>query len=463
MQVIVLSSATNRASHRHAVIIAMAALLLPTLFCLPPSQAAAPPKSTVKNPTDKNGPPKPTPELHIPLDPLGYKPQLLGHLFTGDSVRSLDFVDPNHLLLTYSLHDLIHRQPECSASFDEQTIQAVLIELPSGRVVARRNWSMCDTARYIWPLGHGRFLLRQGSQLSVVAPLENLSTDDPLAPRNILHFGGAMMAINLSPDSRYLVVQYKIPAPAPSLEKLPGISTDGLGLTDIESHHVSVNIFVLNPDAPRADGIYAQRFGDLKSVNVLWIPMIENGFLESTDAGNGKRWAMDLVGFTNGKSSLVGIDSTCQPIANFLSNREYATIVCPPGSDQKALAVYSLDIGLLWMEHFEQPFAQDNIVIAPDAGRFAMSVVSTLYKTSHFEPVNGDNSSGQWVRVYDTLTGAIRLTVEARPIQMDGRNYTLAPDGSRLAVLGSDAIDVYALPPLAVEKIIPVTTNAVAR
>jgi len=470
MFVIVLSAVRLQLT-RHARALSAITGVLFLALSVSPLLAAPMKKDPNKNQPPSPAPPRPVPQFRIPLAPLGYKPQLPAHLLSGESVRTIDFVDNNHLLLTYSLHGLIHRQPECSVDDNQQMVQAVLLELPTGRIMARQNWRMCDHARYLWPLGHGRFLLRQSSRIGVVAPLEGLPAANSttaataiaetwLTPHPILHFDGPMMAINLSPDGHLLIVQYQVPTTVPSLEKLPGITKDGLGLTQIESRTISVNLYTLNPDAEHVSQIYAQRFGDLRTGSVLWIPLIPSGYLESVDDGTGKRWQISLVGLNKYRTNLAPIDSTCKPTMAFLSDRTYEAIICPPNLQQKALAIYSLDVGLLWMQRFEQPFTGETQSLAPDAGRFALSVLSTLYKTSHFEAVNGDNTTGQWIRVYDTLSGAIVTTVEAVPIQQDGHNYALSPDGLRLALLGSDEINVFALAPITAPAVLPITVTA---
>jgi hypothetical protein len=136
-------------------------------------------------------------------------------------------------------------------------------------------------------------------------------------------------------------------------------------------------------------------------------------------------------------------------------------MVCLPGNDHRALAVYSLDVGLLWMQRFDQPFQHESTSLAAESGRFAFSVIGTVYKTAHFEALSPDNAAGQWIRVFDTLNGHTLLTVEAKVIQADGRNYAMAPDGRRLAVIGTDAIEVYALP--AQEPVPPVAQGDATR
>ena len=54
---------------------------------------------------------------------------------------------------------------------DDRTIGACLVELPSGKVLARTEWRDHDRLQYLWNLGHGRFLLRVRDRLTMIAPM----------------------------------------------------------------------------------------------------------------------------------------------------------------------------------------------------------------------------------------------------------------------------------------------------
>ena len=52
-------------------------------------------------------------------------------------------------------------------------MHAVVLEMPSGKVVKETDWYLHDTRRYVWPMGSGRVLLRRLNQLyEVTADLE---------------------------------------------------------------------------------------------------------------------------------------------------------------------------------------------------------------------------------------------------------------------------------------------------
>ncbi|HEY8997030.1 MAG TPA: hypothetical protein VIM60_03990, partial [Edaphobacter sp.] len=50
--------------------------------------------------------------------------------------------------------------------------------------------------------------------------------------------------------------------------------------------------------------------------------------------------------------------------------------------------------------------------------------------------------------VYQTDTGSQLLRVNATPVARAGQNYTLSPSGTSLAVIRTDAIEIYTLPEL---------------
>ena len=104
--------------------------------------------------------------LRIPLEPMGYQPALPEFLLAGDSALTVDFVDNDHLLITFSLRRLMKREADSLPNDDDRTIGAFLVELPSGKVLARTEWRVHDRLQYLWNLGHGRFLLRVRDRLT---------------------------------------------------------------------------------------------------------------------------------------------------------------------------------------------------------------------------------------------------------------------------------------------------------
>jgi len=86
--------------------------------------------------------------------------------------------------------------------------------------------------------------------------------------------------------------------------------------------------------------------------------------------------------------------------------------------------------------------------LAPSAGRFAMSRVSTMNYDAALATLSQDTSATQDVRVYQTQTGDLLLKIDCSPVYRSVENFDLAPDGMRLAVVRKAAVEIYRLPEL---------------
>src|SRR5665213_1459654 len=122
--------------------------------------------------------PRLQPAVRLQLADLGVPgvPQFLQG--QGASLLTVHFVDPTHLLLTYNLRDLVERIPGDPPGDTDRGVGALLLELPSGKVLARTRWHLHDYGQYLWSLGNGRFLLRMHSTLTSIAPLADLAAGD---------------------------------------------------------------------------------------------------------------------------------------------------------------------------------------------------------------------------------------------------------------------------------------------
>src|SRR5262249_47669440 len=129
-------------------------------------------------------------------------------LLKGSSMLTLHYVDDKHLLLTFVTHRLIPRLPEEPPDDQDRMVDAVLFEIPTGRVLARTSWHLHDHAQYLWSLGHGHFPLRVRDTLTPIAPLANLGTRDPFSQQPfIVSAERRLAALILSPDADLLIIE----------------------------------------------------------------------------------------------------------------------------------------------------------------------------------------------------------------------------------------------------------------
>ena len=122
-------------------------------------------------------------------------------MLSGKAFSSLDFIDAHHLLFTFHQPRLMRREENPGRFDNDQIIQAVTLALPDGTVQASAEWRMHDRSRYLWPLGGGKFLVRQRNTYSL--------TDASLKLHPYIEVATPVLQTEVSPDGRILVVEHE--------------------------------------------------------------------------------------------------------------------------------------------------------------------------------------------------------------------------------------------------------------
>ena len=100
------------------------------------------------------------------------------------------------------------RLPDDPPGDVDRMVEAVLVHLPSGKVLARTQWRVHDPQQYLWALGHGRFLLRIRDNLTTFVPLANLPTGESFVEQPFLKsINRRIAAVLLSPDCDLVTVE----------------------------------------------------------------------------------------------------------------------------------------------------------------------------------------------------------------------------------------------------------------
>ena len=146
----------------------------------------------------------PTPTAQIDLLPLGYGGLSAGARQSGGANLSVDFLDSNHVLVTFNPKKLFKRLPDCPSSHADRLVHAVVVAVPGGAVVKRRDWYLHDSRRYLWRLGDGRVLLRRLNKLYEV--------DSNLDEQLIFDSPQELLWVTVTPDGRQIIVETGSPA-----------------------------------------------------------------------------------------------------------------------------------------------------------------------------------------------------------------------------------------------------------
>ena len=363
--------------------------------------------------------PVPSPETTVNLASLGYGGLSAAARQSGGANLSVDFLDAEHVLVTFNPKKLFKRHPECPPSHADRLVHAVVIELPSGKTIREGDWYLHDLKRYAWNLGEGRILLRRLNQLyEVNANLEEKLIYD--SPKDFLW-------VSVTSDGRQIIVETR--SNSQETAKTAKKSNDGepknnerVSITFLDSHSLAVQ----------------------RTIEARGAVNLEGTSLGVADGRKqGSNWLVEF-----GNSNVTRVKSRRPPNLLYTSANTLVVGRCSVSRDGYSLSSFTVTGTFLWRQHWEDcrygPVARD----AEDGSRTAIGTL-TIRKTEVEEDTEGLD---QHIQVLDTATGKEILMLTASPAVPSGQNFALSPEGRRLAVVADRSLDVYKLPEMSAQE-----------
>jgi hypothetical protein len=397
-------------------------------------QANAPSHGSKERPLPDRLPEKPTapPAFSIPVDPLGFSAP--GEIYLGqrNSLASLDFLDENHLLFTFRVPGLIHREAGDHQWADERQIRAVVLWLPAGTVTAETLWTVHDRVRYLWMLKDGRFLLRDKDGIE--------EGNAGLQMKPFLHFPGPLLWMEVDPTQQYLVTSSREPAPAEQAAgdgPTPAPAQTGMTVDGEKANAPEMVVRILKLDTGKVMLVSRTR-------SVVHLPINADGYLDSM-RGIGDWWTLNLNYFTGGTAAVGRVNSSCPPNFDFVSERELLVTACDQSSGHKLIALQT-DGRRLWEDLTSAQGIWPLLVMAPDGSKVVRETLAVNHAVNAFAPIDSEDIRGQLVRVLDAASGKVVFEAPANPPLDAGGNVAISPSGKRVAVIDAGAIQVFELP-----------------
>jgi WD40 repeat protein len=363
------------------------------------------------------------------VEPLGYRPPGKLYLLAHYSSSSLDFLDATHLLLTFRRPRLLLRAEDSSGL--DQVIQADVLELPTGKVVAQDQWLLHDRGRYLWRLMGNKILLRIGSDL--------FETDGNLHLKSLYESPSELENVETSPDGRLLVLESELEKHTP--EEHARLAKHAAAVGN-QPPAEDVQIRMIRVDQPKLMlSARADAAGD--------VPANTDGFFSQEQSKDGV-WNVRFHPYEKsepaGGDMVAEIDSACEPSEKALNEQSVLVLSCPHGRDDRFVAAYSLNRHKLWDGRWQSNFTWPAFRMAQDGDSVAISWLAVNHPVSARDPINDEDVQNQVLSVLDSRTGSLRMALLLRPIVSAGGNFALSADGNRLAVLNHGAVEVYDLP-----------------
>lgn len=376
-----------------------------------------------------HGPP-PAPRVSIPTEPLGYRAPGPIYTLVRLPFATLNFLDAGHLLFTFHQPHLMKRDEHESGS--DQYVQAVVLELPSGRETARTEWRLHDRNTYLWQLDDGRVLVRQGEDLFLM--------DATLKLTPLLHAPSHLQQVEVSPDGTMLVVEMDAERHTPEEhERLRQRALErGANPPDED---VQIRMFDLAQKQLKL-AAKSERPGPL--------PANAEGFVTQMQTRQ-DHWEMRFHPFEksekNGGEVVDQLMSTCPPQTDFVNASTLLVLSeCSTHAPDRQADAITVDGKKIWTGRWRADFAWPTLAPSIGGSDFAIAWIAVSRPVAAFDSFSDTEVRGQFVDVLDARTGNLRLAVMLQPIASAGQNYALSPDGNRLAVLNRGMIEVYDVP-----------------
>jgi hypothetical protein len=381
--------------------------------------------------------------LQLQLAALGFPGISQQFLDSGASMLTVDFVDEDHLLLTYSDRVLVPRiADDPDAGQDDRVVAAKLLELPSGRVVAKTSWHMHDHARYLWKLGAGSFLVRIGDQLYTMSPGSRLKGGEEIFQRTVFPAQALRpAAIVVSPDGALVTVETVVKTANSTGQTIVVLGDNDTPVSEQMGTKTLIDFYRVT----HANGLVdVQPAGTISAPTPLLLPVDADGLLwaQPADAGT---WSLTFDGFSGKTLQLGKVQSSCQPRLQMLDRSEFLAVSCRGGEDRIHIASYGLDGKETWEEPMGE-FGPPAFAFAPAAARFAVS-----HTQAAEVPITAGTTGSparQEVRVYQNASGDLLMKVETSPILKSAENFDLSPSGTELVAVRGGALALYKLPAL---------------
>ena len=419
-----------------AAIVVLSALAAPAQSNSVPDAPKAPPvkeRFLVGHFPDK---PSLPPALTLPIEPLGFSAPGIGYLGSRNVLASLDFLDENHLLFTFRIPGLLHRDLANGDSSFERQIRAVVLSLPDGAEQAEATWTLHDRVRYLWPLKNGRFLLRDGNNL--------FDGDASLALKPYLDFPGPLLSVSLDPEQHFLVTNSREPVGKPAKpDAVPSPSTASASITSdqdsaaAEGDHPDLVVRILRRDSGQVMLVSRVR-------SQVHLPINSAGYLEFLRS-RGTTWMLNLTYFTGGSKMLGSVDSTCEPDGDFLSEHEVLVTACGPSGETNLVAM-TTGGRTLWKSQAPSTEVWPQLIVAGNGSRLAWETLDTNHSIYSWAPMDAGDVKEQSVTVFDAADGDISLVAPIGPILDVGGNVAISPSGRRVALIDAGSIQVFDLP-----------------
>jgi len=384
----------------------------------------------------------PLPAAQIDLSTIGYRtPPLIDRTVEDEPTVSLNFVDAGHVLVTFDPKKMFHRLPECTSAHQDRLMHAAVLDLGSGKLVTQADWYLHDHRPYLWPLGSGKFLLRRSRALYVV----DASLREELlwsSPKDLV-----WTAVTPKGDQIIVETAEEQEVPAPSKGKTAN------GLAEAAPKFVAQFLDATTLSAQRT--IPLNNIVDVTGTSTGYADLVHHGDI----------WLVRFGPNAKVRHNIARVRSQTVPVIFYGSNNTLQIGWCASRKCDLSVSSFTLTGSRLWHQRWSEFRVAPAVVRSEDNSRFGVSTMQRRTDTEVTAPVTASDGTDifqldpserdvfqQDIQVLDTASGKSVFSLNVIPAIRTGQNFSLSPDGRKLAVLHGDRLEIFELGPVSTEE-----------
>ena len=363
------------------------------------------------------------PTWSIAIGSLGYAPRMNRDISQLDNEESLIWIGQEQMLVAFNPHTLVHRNGMTTIDAPVRKIHAVLLDLPTRQVVSTTDWELSDSGRFLWQLPENRILVHAENELRVYDQHLVLTSRFPLA--------GPLGFVRISPNGELMAI---------------GI------IKERHSHDLHRKLLEALDHNPEEDADILILDKELKSMTQatttsdLMPPTLLNEGQVNLLAQPKMHYQLTMNTWENQASPLARFRSACTPELSSFAPDLLLVRTCSVPAGSSEFRVLRPD-GRVVMHGRPNPQemgheAKGNIV----SHTFALKAMRTASDRRHSVASHGSDLVDQEVRVYRATDGKRLASFRAEAPVPSHDGYSLSPDGTQLAILSGEQINIYSIP-----------------
>lgn len=380
------------------------------------------------------------PSKQIDLATFGFRGLPALERFTLRGNVTVNFMDREHVLVTFDARKLMRRVPECAPDHQDRMIRALVIDLASGTVTRETQWYVHDKRRYLWPLASGTLLLRKLNSLYQI--------DSELNEKLLIEFSSQVLWVDTTPDGKHIVVETAL-ATSSEIKNAP------TGKGEITQNRARVKIDYLEVATLTVErSLLASSSLEFKTSNT--------GYGDYVRSTRGNVWLVRFGASQNQRRGIARVKSPCTPDLLFPTEGTMFIGRCTHDSTAYSASVFTVSGYPLWRQKWSQLQHFPTAVRSWDGSRVAIGTITAARDSNpdaDAKPSDAaDEESPQWpdveqeIRVFEIASGTAVGSVRVKSVVVNNPTFAITPAGDRLAVLDGTMLNLFDLPATPAEE-----------